>query len=240
MEPAQHGVQDVLNISTEVHVFHRTRLDLGQARLSLGGEETKDGHAFSFGGPSGQFRRRPYLYHVHPSGSDESGHLDWWLALDRGYIKSHSASLDDLFNPYQFQKCRLPSRIISNTQLKGTLAGLFLFHLIIFSYLHHFLFLLLFGSGLFLYSLVIANYIKKNKKNRLKTKKLKKKFWFESLLKRNPGGVVEEKPCWLKRNPALGQLRQIHTKISSFSFSFLFLTKLFWVLTADFLLPIIL
>ena len=24
MEPAQHGVQDVLNISTEVHVFHRT------------------------------------------------------------------------------------------------------------------------------------------------------------------------------------------------------------------------
>ena len=25
MEPAQHGVQDVLNISTEVHVFHRTR-----------------------------------------------------------------------------------------------------------------------------------------------------------------------------------------------------------------------
>ncbi|KAG5380496.1 hypothetical protein IGI04_028338 [Brassica rapa subsp. trilocularis] len=41
-----------------------------------------------------------------------------WLALDRGYIKSHSASLDDPFNPSQFQKCRLPSRIISNTQLK--------------------------------------------------------------------------------------------------------------------------
>ncbi|WZZ74152.1 hypothetical protein YC2023_085522 [Brassica napus] len=37
--------------------------------------------------------------------------------LDRGYIKSHSASLDDPFNPSQFQKCRLPSRIISNTQL---------------------------------------------------------------------------------------------------------------------------
>ncbi|KAF3570430.1 hypothetical protein F2Q69_00059519 [Brassica cretica] len=28
-----------------------------------------------------------------------------WLALDRGYIKSHSASLDDPFNPSQFQKC---------------------------------------------------------------------------------------------------------------------------------------
>uniref|UniRef100_A0A0D3AVQ2 CCHC-type domain-containing protein n=1 Tax=Brassica oleracea var. oleracea TaxID=109376 RepID=A0A0D3AVQ2_BRAOL len=28
----------------------------------------------------------------------------WWLALDRGYIKSHSASLDDPFNPSQFQK----------------------------------------------------------------------------------------------------------------------------------------
>ncbi|WZZ44758.1 hypothetical protein YC2023_041017 [Brassica napus] len=41
-----------------------------------------------------------------------------WLALDRGYIKSHSASLDDPFNPSQFQKCCLPSRIISNTQLK--------------------------------------------------------------------------------------------------------------------------
>ncbi|KAF3514601.1 hypothetical protein F2Q69_00008896 [Brassica cretica] len=25
-----------------------------------------------------------------------------WLALDRGYIKSHSASLDDPFNPSQF------------------------------------------------------------------------------------------------------------------------------------------
>ncbi|KAF2533587.1 hypothetical protein F2Q70_00030759 [Brassica cretica] len=33
MDPAQHGVQDVLNISTEVHVFHRTRLDLDHARL---------------------------------------------------------------------------------------------------------------------------------------------------------------------------------------------------------------
>ncbi|WZZ27490.1 hypothetical protein YC2023_010891 [Brassica napus] len=41
-----------------------------------------------------------------------------WLALDRGYIKSHSAYLDDPFNPSQFQKCHLPSRIISNTQLK--------------------------------------------------------------------------------------------------------------------------
>ncbi|WZZ00183.1 hypothetical protein YC2023_072511 [Brassica napus] len=77
MEPAQHGVQDVLNISTEVHVFHRAILDLGRARLSLGGEKTKDGHAFSSGGPSGQSRKRPYLYPVHPSGSDESRHLDW-------------------------------------------------------------------------------------------------------------------------------------------------------------------
>ena len=33
MEPAQHGVQDVLNISTEVHVFHRARLDLDHARF---------------------------------------------------------------------------------------------------------------------------------------------------------------------------------------------------------------
>ncbi|WZZ39567.1 hypothetical protein YC2023_035826 [Brassica napus] len=141
MEPAQHGVQDVLNLSTEVHVFHRTRLDLDHARLEkdharlekdharldvdharlnedparldldharlkLGGEETEDGHAFSSGGPSGQSRKRLYLYPVHPS------------ALDRGYIKSHSASLDDPFNPSQFQKCRLPSRIISNIQLK--------------------------------------------------------------------------------------------------------------------------
>ncbi|WZZ50546.1 hypothetical protein YC2023_050653 [Brassica napus] len=39
-------------------------------------------------------------------------------AFDRGYIKSHSASLDDPFNPSQFQKCHLSSRIISNTQLK--------------------------------------------------------------------------------------------------------------------------
>ncbi|WZY88580.1 hypothetical protein YC2023_045315 [Brassica napus] len=33
MEPAQHGVQNVLNISTMVHLFHRTRLDLYHARL---------------------------------------------------------------------------------------------------------------------------------------------------------------------------------------------------------------
>ncbi|KAG5404989.1 hypothetical protein IGI04_011108 [Brassica rapa subsp. trilocularis] len=60
-----------------VHVFHRAILDLGRARLSFGGEKTKDGHAFSSGGPSGQSRKRPYLYPVHPSGSDESRHLDW-------------------------------------------------------------------------------------------------------------------------------------------------------------------
>ncbi|WZY77787.1 hypothetical protein YC2023_024171 [Brassica napus] len=52
------------------------RLGLDQAILSLGGVETEDGHAFSSGGPSGQSRKRPYLYPVHPSGSDEPGHLD--------------------------------------------------------------------------------------------------------------------------------------------------------------------
>ncbi|KAF3581026.1 hypothetical protein DY000_02031002 [Brassica cretica] len=51
----------------------------GRARLSLGRKETEDGHAFSFGGPSGQSCKRPYLYPVHPSGSDEPGH----------YLKGH-------------------------------------------------------------------------------------------------------------------------------------------------------
>ncbi|KAF2560802.1 hypothetical protein F2Q70_00014548 [Brassica cretica] len=51
----------------------------GRARLSLGREETEDGHAFSSGGPSGQSRKRSYLYPVHPSGSDEPGH----------YLKGH-------------------------------------------------------------------------------------------------------------------------------------------------------
>uniref|UniRef100_A0A0D3E9Z3 Uncharacterized protein n=1 Tax=Brassica oleracea var. oleracea TaxID=109376 RepID=A0A0D3E9Z3_BRAOL len=51
----------------------------GRARLSLGREETEDGHAFSSGGPSGQSRKRPYLYPVHLSGSDEPGH----------YLKGH-------------------------------------------------------------------------------------------------------------------------------------------------------
>ncbi|WZY70715.1 hypothetical protein YC2023_002955 [Brassica napus] len=101
MEPAQHGVQDVLNISTEVHVFHRSRLDknharldLGRARLSLGGEETKDGYAFSSGGPSGQSRKRPYLYPVHPSGSDESGHLDWSSPFSVNLRKDHCRTLE--------------------------------------------------------------------------------------------------------------------------------------------------
>ncbi|WZZ54223.1 hypothetical protein YC2023_054330 [Brassica napus] len=40
---------------------------------------------------------------------------DQTQALDRGYIKSHFASLDDPFISSQFQKCHLPSRIISNT-----------------------------------------------------------------------------------------------------------------------------
>uniref|UniRef100_A0A0D3E821 Uncharacterized protein n=1 Tax=Brassica oleracea var. oleracea TaxID=109376 RepID=A0A0D3E821_BRAOL len=53
----------------------------GQARLSLGREETKDEHAFLSGGPSRQSHKRPYLHPVHPSGSDEPGQ---WLALDRG------------------------------------------------------------------------------------------------------------------------------------------------------------
>ncbi|CAN6820316.1 unnamed protein product, partial [Brassica oleracea] len=72
----QHGDQDVLNNLTEVPRLPRpTRHSKthGRARLSLGREETKDGHAFLSGGPSGQSRKRPYLYPVHPSGSDEPG-----------------------------------------------------------------------------------------------------------------------------------------------------------------------
>ncbi|KAG5375448.1 hypothetical protein IGI04_040044 [Brassica rapa subsp. trilocularis] len=66
-----------------------------RAILTLGREGTEDRHAFLSGGPSEQSRQRPYLYPVHPS------------ALDRGYIKSHSASLDDPFIPSQFQKGRI-------------------------------------------------------------------------------------------------------------------------------------
>ncbi|KAF3570744.1 hypothetical protein F2Q69_00063650 [Brassica cretica] len=47
-----------------------------RARLSLGREETEDGHAFSSGRPSGQSCKRPYRYPVHTSGWDEPGHLD--------------------------------------------------------------------------------------------------------------------------------------------------------------------
>ncbi|KAF2595924.1 hypothetical protein F2Q68_00008217 [Brassica cretica] len=63
---------------TEAHLPRPTRHSKthGRARLSLGGEETKDGHAFSSSGPSGQSRKRSYLYPVHPYGSDEPGHLD--------------------------------------------------------------------------------------------------------------------------------------------------------------------
>uniref|UniRef100_A0A0D3B9D1 CCHC-type domain-containing protein n=1 Tax=Brassica oleracea var. oleracea TaxID=109376 RepID=A0A0D3B9D1_BRAOL len=50
-----------------------------RARLSLDREETEDGNAFSSGEPSGQSRKRPYLYPVHPSGSDEPEH----------YLKGH-------------------------------------------------------------------------------------------------------------------------------------------------------
>ncbi|KAF3581228.1 hypothetical protein DY000_02030509 [Brassica cretica] len=39
-----------------------------RARLSLGREETEDGHAFSSGRPSGQSCKRPYRYPVHTSG----------------------------------------------------------------------------------------------------------------------------------------------------------------------------
>ncbi|KAG5388959.1 hypothetical protein IGI04_030500 [Brassica rapa subsp. trilocularis] len=70
-----------------------------------------------------------------------------WLALDRGYIKSHSASLDDPFNPSQFQKC---------LGIRATLAGLFSFFLSSSHIFIIFLFLFLFEFGLFLYSLVIA------------------------------------------------------------------------------------
>ncbi|WZY73381.1 hypothetical protein YC2023_005621 [Brassica napus] len=63
---------------TEARLLRPTRHSKthDQARLDLGGEETEDGHAFSSGGPSGQSRKRPYLYPMHPSGSDEPGHLD--------------------------------------------------------------------------------------------------------------------------------------------------------------------
>uniref|UniRef100_A0A0D3DIN1 Uncharacterized protein n=1 Tax=Brassica oleracea var. oleracea TaxID=109376 RepID=A0A0D3DIN1_BRAOL len=42
----------------------------GRTRLILGREEAEDGHAFSSGRPSGQSRKRPYLYPVHPYGSE--------------------------------------------------------------------------------------------------------------------------------------------------------------------------
>ncbi|KAF3526542.1 hypothetical protein F2Q69_00049379 [Brassica cretica] len=45
MEPAQHGVQEVLNISTEVHVFHHTRLDLDHARLEKDHARLEKDHA---------------------------------------------------------------------------------------------------------------------------------------------------------------------------------------------------
>ncbi|WZY77782.1 hypothetical protein YC2023_024166 [Brassica napus] len=45
MEPAQHGVQDVLNISTEVHVFHHARLHLDHARLELDHARLDKDHA---------------------------------------------------------------------------------------------------------------------------------------------------------------------------------------------------
>uniref|UniRef100_A0A0D3BUA7 Uncharacterized protein n=1 Tax=Brassica oleracea var. oleracea TaxID=109376 RepID=A0A0D3BUA7_BRAOL len=45
MEPAQHGVQDVLNISTEVYVFHRTRLNLDHARLEKDHARLEKDHA---------------------------------------------------------------------------------------------------------------------------------------------------------------------------------------------------
>ncbi|KAF2535736.1 hypothetical protein F2Q68_00020718 [Brassica cretica] len=83
--------------------------DNSRARLSLDREEPEDRHGFSPGRPSRQSRMSPYRYR-HASIR--------WLTLDRGYIKSHYASLDDPFIPSQFQKCYFPSRIISNTQLK--------------------------------------------------------------------------------------------------------------------------
>uniref|UniRef100_M4F7A7 Uncharacterized protein n=1 Tax=Brassica campestris TaxID=3711 RepID=M4F7A7_BRACM len=50
-----------------------------RAILTLGREGTEDRHAFLSGGPSEQSRQRPYLYPVHPSGSDEPEH----------YLKGH-------------------------------------------------------------------------------------------------------------------------------------------------------
>ncbi|KAF3541503.1 hypothetical protein F2Q69_00023119 [Brassica cretica] len=81
--------------------------DNSRAMHSLDREESKDGHAFSPSGPSRLSRVRPSPYRRAPI---------WWLSLDCGYIKSHSAALDDPFNPFKFQKCHLPSRIISLRQ----------------------------------------------------------------------------------------------------------------------------
>ncbi|KAF3582346.1 hypothetical protein DY000_02030440 [Brassica cretica] len=92
--------------------------DNSRARISLDREEPEDRHGFSPGEPSKQSRKSPYRYR-HASISQRTTFFLGWLALDRGYIKSHYASLDDPFNPSQFQKCHLPSQIISNIQLKN-------------------------------------------------------------------------------------------------------------------------
>uniref|UniRef100_A0A0D3E8L5 Uncharacterized protein n=1 Tax=Brassica oleracea var. oleracea TaxID=109376 RepID=A0A0D3E8L5_BRAOL len=87
----------------------RQSKDNSRARFCLGREEPEYIHGFSSGGPSGQSCRSPYRYRRASIR---------WLALDRGYIKSHSTSLDNPFIPSQFQKCHFPSRIISYIQLK--------------------------------------------------------------------------------------------------------------------------
>ncbi|KAF3513249.1 hypothetical protein F2Q69_00008352 [Brassica cretica] len=45
MEPAQRGVQDVLSISTEVHVFHHARLEKDHARLEKNHARLEKDHA---------------------------------------------------------------------------------------------------------------------------------------------------------------------------------------------------
>ncbi|KAF3507055.1 hypothetical protein F2Q69_00005021 [Brassica cretica] len=45
MEPAQHEVQDVMSISTEVHVFHHARLEKDHARLEKDHARLEKNHA---------------------------------------------------------------------------------------------------------------------------------------------------------------------------------------------------
>uniref|UniRef100_A0A0D3DNF2 Uncharacterized protein n=1 Tax=Brassica oleracea var. oleracea TaxID=109376 RepID=A0A0D3DNF2_BRAOL len=232
MEPAQHGVQDVLNNSTEVHVFHRTRLDLDHARLEKDHVRLEKDHARLEKDHVRLEKDHARLEKDHVRLEKDHARLEKdhvrlekdhaRLEKDHVRLEKDHARLEKDHVRLEKDHARLEKDHVrlekdharlekDHVRLEKDHARLEKDHVRLEK--DH---ARLEKDHVRLekdHARLEKDHVRLEKDHaRLEKDHVRLDLDHEvsqndrDLLKRNPGGVVEEKPCWLKRNPALGQM----------------------------------